>query len=241
MKEGTIAGTDVAERHSGWTGGRVAAAVIGSLLVLLSLGSLGGGATALWVDRTQRDAAGYVTTRAHGFSATGSALMTDPVDLGSPGVGWLYSPLLLDKVRVRVTPASAGSPVFVGIGPTEEVDRFLEGVSHSVISDFWSGSVEMVGGGAPGSDPATQTFWVASASGPGTRDVVWEPTSGSWTVVVMRADARPRVDVTADLGATMPVLPWVGWIGLAVGAAFLIGGVLLIRGAVRRAGRARTA
>jgi hypothetical protein len=64
--------------------------VIGGLLVLLSLALLGTGGTALWADRTQRDA-GYVTTDVHQFSTSGSALMTEPTDLGSAGVGWLYS------------------------------------------------------------------------------------------------------------------------------------------------------
>jgi hypothetical protein len=64
--------------------------VIGGLLVLLSLALLGTGGTALWADRTQRDA-GYVTTDVHQFSISGSALMTEPTDLGSAGVGWLYS------------------------------------------------------------------------------------------------------------------------------------------------------
>ena len=232
---------EVAAHRSGWTGGRITAVVIGSLLVLLSLGPLGGGATALWADRTQRDAAGYVTTGAHGFSTTGSALVTEPVDLGSPGVDWLYSPLLLDEVRVRVTPVTPGSPVFVGIGPTPEVDRYLAGVSHTVISDFWNSSVEAVGGATAGSAPTTQGFWVASSSGPGTQTLDWAPTNGSWTVVVMQPDGRPGIDVAADLGATMPVLAWVAWIGLAVGAVFLVGGALLIVGAVRRARRTRTA
>jgi predicted lipid-binding transport protein (Tim44 family) len=58
---------------SGWTGGRIASLVIGTLLVLVSLGLLGSGGTALWVYLTQRDA-GYVTTGVHRFSAAGSPL-----------------------------------------------------------------------------------------------------------------------------------------------------------------------
>jgi hypothetical protein len=76
------------------------ALVIGALLVLVSLVLLGGGGTALWADRTQRDA-GYLTTDVHKFSTLGSALVTEPTDLGSVGTGWLYSPILLDKVRIQ--------------------------------------------------------------------------------------------------------------------------------------------
>src|SRR5207342_2541677 len=84
-------------------------------------------------DVTQRDPAGYVTTDIHTFSTSGSALATEPAELDSPGVGWLYSSVLLGDVRIRVTPANADSALFVGIGPADEVDRYLAGVSHTVI------------------------------------------------------------------------------------------------------------
>ncbi len=94
-----------AVRPSRWTGGRITALVIGSLLVLVSVGLLGGGAVALWADATQRDAAGYVTTDVHTFSTSGSALATEPAELDSPGVGWLYSS---GPARERPDPRHAG-------------------------------------------------------------------------------------------------------------------------------------
>jgi hypothetical protein len=63
--------------------------------------------------------------------------------------------------------------------------------------------------------------------------VVWKPTKGSWTVVVMNADARPGVDVRADLGARMPAVLWIAVGLLAAGAVLLAGGGLLIAGAIR--------
>jgi hypothetical protein len=222
-----------AARPSGWTAGRITALVIGVLLVLVSLGLLASGATALWADRTQRDA-GYVTTDVHEFSTSGSALATEPTDLGSAGTGWLYSSSLLDKVRIRVTPASAGSALFVGIGPSTDIDRYLAGVNHTLISDFWGEKVQAIGGGTPAAAPGTQDFWVASATGPGAQSLVWEPTDGSWTVVVMNADGRPGIDVAADLGARMPSVLWIAVGFLAAGAVLAVGGALLIVGAVRR-------
>jgi hypothetical protein len=229
-------------RPSRWTAGRITALVIGSLLVLASVGLLSGGAVALWADLTQRDAAGYVTTDVHTFSTPGSALATEPAELDSPGVGWLYSSVLLGNVRIRATPASTDSALFVGIGPADEVDRYLAGVSHSVILDFWTNGVEAIGGGAPGSAPGARDFWVASATGPGAQTLTWDPADGSWTVVVMNEDGRPRVDVTADLGAEYPALLGIAIAALVTGALFVIGGVLLIVGAIRRsrAGGART-
>jgi hypothetical protein len=207
--------------------------VIGGLLVLLSLALLGTGGTALWADRTQRDA-GYVTTDVHQFSISGSALMTEPTDLGSAGVGWLYSPTLLGEVRIRVTPVSPGPPLFVGIGPSTDVDRYLTGVNHAVISEFWQDELEVVDGDTPASAPETQDFWVASTTGPGARTLVWDPADGSWSVVVMNADGRPRLAVGADLGARLPAVPWIAVGFLATGAVLVTGGALLIAGAIRR-------
>lgn len=223
---------EAAARPSGWTAGRITALVIGALLALVALVLLGAGGTALWADRTQRDA-GYATTDVHDFSTSGSALATVSTELGSAGVGWLYSPGLLDKVRIRVTPTSPDRALFVGIGPSTEVDRYLAGVRHTVISEFWGDKTETVGGGPPASAPGTHDFWVASATGAGPQTLVWEPADGSWTVVVMNADGRPGVDVGADLGARFPALPWIAVGVLAGGAIFMAGGVLLIAGAIR--------
>src|SRR5512146_628552 len=152
---------DTALSRSAWTGGRITTLVVGTLLVLASLALLGGGGTGLWADLTQRDA-GYVTTGTHTFSTSGSALATEPTDLGSAGVGWLYSPGVLGKVRVRVTPTRSGLPLFVGIGPSADVDRYLAGVDHTVVSDFFGGKVQAIAGGTPRGAPGTQHFWVAS-------------------------------------------------------------------------------
>jgi len=230
------------DHPSRWTAGRVTALVIGTLLVLFSLGLLGAGGTALWADRTQRDG-GYVTSDVHTFSTSGSALATVSTELGSAGVGWLYSPGLLDKVRIRVTPTSPGPPLFVGIGRSTDVERYLASVGHTVITEFWGDETETVAGGALPSAPGTQGFWAASDTGRGTRTLVWEPKDGSWTVVVMNADARPGISVGADLGARMPAVLWIAVGVLAAGGLFLAGGVLLIAGAIRgsRASRATTA
>lgn len=211
---------------AGWTGGRVAALAIGVLLVLVSLVLLGGAGTGLWLEATQRDS-GYVTTDAHAFSSDGAALATRSTKLGSAGWGRLYSPGLLGKVRIRVTPSHSDAPLFVGIARSADAGRYLAGVKHTVISEFFDNKVEPVDGGLPRSAPGAQHFWVASDSGRGTRTLLWKPANGSWTVVVMNADGRPGVDVRTDLGARMPALPWIATGLLVAGVIFLTGGVLL--------------
>jgi hypothetical protein len=220
-------------RASEWTAGRIAALVIGGLFCLVSMGLFAAGGTAMWYDRTQRED-GYVTTDVHEFSTSGSALATVPADLGSAGIGWLYSPGVLGKVRVRVTPATSESALFVGIGRSADVDRYLARVGYTVIDEFWGDEDHTVSGSTPASPPGGQDFWAASATGPGTQTVVWDPKGGSWSVVVMNADGRPGIDVGGDLGARIPALPWIGLGLLAAGAVFMAGGGLLIAGALLR-------
>jgi hypothetical protein len=226
--------SEVASGESQWTGRRVAVLSVGALLVVVSLALLGAGGTALWADRTQRNG-GYITTGVHDFSSSGSALSTVSTELGSAGFGWLYSPSLLGRVRIRVTPASPASRLFVGIGRSTDVDRYLAGVNHTVITEFWKEKVDTVAGTRARSAPATQKFWVASTSGSGARSLEWDSRNGSWTVVVMNADGRPGVDVAADLGARMPAVLWIAVGLLLAGAVFLAGGGLLVAGAVRGA------
>jgi hypothetical protein len=219
-----------------WTAGRVTSLVVGGLLTFMSLVLLGSGGTALWVDLAKRDAAGYLTTDVREFTTSGSALVTVPTELGSAGFGWFYPPGMLDKIRIRVTPSTTSSTLFVGIGPTTDVDRYLAGVPRTVISEFFRGeAVRTVDGDARASAPGAQDFWVASDSGSGPRTLGWDPTDGSWTVVVMNIDGRPGIDgVKADLGATVPSLVWIALGVFFGGAIFLAGGVLLILGATRR-------
>ena len=230
--------SEAAVGRSRWTAGRITALLIGSLLVLLSLGLLGAGGTALWADRTQRDQ-GYATTDVHSFSTSGSALATESTELGTAGVSWLYSPSVLGNVRIRATPTSTDRPIFVGIGPSTDVDRYLAGVSHTVISDFWTDKVGFVDGGKPAATPGVQTFWAASATGPGPQNVVWKPADGSWTVVVMNADGRPGLAVGANLGAKVPALLWIAIGLLGAGVIFMAGGAFLIVGALQRGGSSR--
>jgi hypothetical protein len=58
----------------------------------------------------------------------------------------------------------------------------------------------------------------------------------------MNVDARPGIDVRADLGARMPAVLWIAVGLLTAGAVFLTGGLLMIAGAMRarRASQARS-
>ena len=216
---------------SGWTGGRIAAVAIGVLLVLVALALLGAGGTALWADRTQRDG-GYVTTGVHDFSTAGSALATVSTELGSAGIGWMYSPGLLDEVRIRVRRRVPAQGCSWGSALRERRSLPRRGEPHRH-HRVLGREVETVTGGQAEIRSYDTELLGRFLHGLRSRTLEWEPTDGSWTVVVMNADGRPGIDVGADLGARMPAVLWVA-VGLAVaGGWFLAGGVLLIAGAIR--------
>ena len=110
--------------------------VIGSVLALVSLGLLGGGATLMWADQALRQD-GYVTTGTATYSTTGYALASERVDLGW---GWLLTGLVGD-VRLRVTAAGAGRPVFVAIGPADQVSAYLSGTAYTTVAGTGAGGL----------------------------------------------------------------------------------------------------
>jgi hypothetical protein len=211
--------------------------VLGSVLILVSLGLLGAGGTALWLDLSHRGSDGYVTTGTHAFAAEGSALVTGSIKLGSPGVDWLYSEFVFGEVRIRVTPTQPSASVFVGVGRAPQVTRYLSGVAYTIFPDFWWEQGRSVDGDATAAPPGTQDLWVESVAGEGIQTLTWEPGNGSWAVVVMNEDGSPGVDVSLDVGATLPWLMPMAIGTLVFGLLFLIGGVALIVGAVRRSRR----
>lgn len=222
-----------------WTPARIVSVVLGSLLLTGSLG-LGAGATALMVaDQAGRDATGYLTTPAFQVAGPGYALQFDAVDLRDrSGDDAVDAASFLGDVRLR---AVAGTePVFIGIGPAAEVNRYLAGVDHTVLGRVTGRDQrdEHITGGAPAGPPAAQDFWVASAAGPGRSELAWSATEGDWSVVVMNTDAGRPVSAEVRAALSAPYLRPL-WIALFIGAGVtLVVGVALVGIAIPRRPRA---
>jgi len=218
---------------------RIVSLVIGSLLALLGFGLLAGGGILGWVLSTQRDDAGFVTSSTQRITTDSYALTSGKVDLGDPGVN-RFGDWGNATVRVTVDTVQTGE-VFVGIGSNADVEAYLEGVEHDAITstDEWGGSRvryqrQNVDGTSTPAPPASQSFWVAQASGAGSRDIVWPITSGKWEVVVMNADGSRNVTADVKVGGKADHLVAIS-IGLGVGGVVLlvIGAGLIVAGVVR--------
>jgi hypothetical protein len=217
----------------GWTGGRIALVVVGTIAGLLALGLLGGGCALVAVDQTQRDDDGFVMSPTQDFSTPTYAIVSESADLDAKGAEWALD-TFLGTVRIR---SESDRPVFVGIGPAGEVTRYLGGVERDVVDDLDSdGDPEYSrrSGGAPSAPPGNETFWVASTAGAGERTLEWEPEDGDWRAVVMNEDASRGVSADLSIGAELDSILWIG-IGLLVaGALFAAGSALAITAATRR-------
>jgi hypothetical protein len=215
---------------------KIVAIVIGALLILIGIGLLVPGSLLLWLNNAGRDGEGFFMTSTRSLGSEGYALTTPEVDLGMGPGDWVPAGGV-GTLRIRAT-SSSGDPVFIGIGPADEVSAYLDGVAHDEVTNlgWFSSSVEYrtYEGGAPAAPPGQQTFWIVKQEGAETQTLEWDLQGGNWTAVLMNADASAPVEARVSLGAHIDILFPIG-IGLTVaGVVLLAVGILLIVLGARR-------
>jgi len=224
--------------------GRILAAGLGAVLALIAIGALIGGGFLLWANQTQRDQNGFFNSRTFWLSGDGFAIVTSPAELAvHPGDWWPTEPPATVKLRVR----SAGpEEIFVAIAPAEDVSTYLHGVAYDTLEDLpdrlrdYERALPLTpqSGVAPESLPTEHSFWATSIWGSGEQALVWDVEPGSWSVLIMNADAGAPVSVSVIAGIRVPILGPIS-IGLLAGGVFLAGlASLLMLAATRRTDRA---
>ena len=218
-----------------WTPGRVALVVVGALVTLLGMGLLAAGCAGVWADQTQRED-GYLSTPTDRFATETSAITSESLKLVDSEIpDWLISEDVLGKVRLRAS--GSQKDVFVGIGRTALVNRYLRGVQHAVVTDVsydpFSVDYRTVPGHPPAESPTSQPFWDESTSGSGAQELVWDVKEGRWTVVVMNADASAGVSADLVAGAELDFLLWLSIAILVLGALLVAGGAAMIYAGAR--------
>jgi len=195
------------------SGGRIATLVASGLLAVLSLGFLAAGAALLWAD-SERDEQGYISTDRERFQTRTGALVTDNLDLDLDGADRLLDEDDYGNVRLKVAP-STDEPVFVGIAPTRDVENYLSGSAHAVVTDVDSwpfhADYRTLDGSRTPAAPGGQRFWSASTQGSGDQDLTWDVEDGDWSVVVMNADGSPGVAADVSAGVRITWLAAAGW------------------------------
>jgi len=216
---------------------RIVVVVIGALLALVALVLFISGAVLAVGYATERDDGGYFDATLDRLATATAAITTGEADLrADPGPPDRVLDFVDFSVRIKATSIDPGSELFIGIGPEADVEAYLSGVARDEIRDVDpDGDVEYRGiaGSETPAPPAEQGFWVASATGSGTQELVWEFSEGTWAAVLMNADASPGIlaEVTVGVrsGALLPVAISI----LFVGALLLVVSVAIIVVAAR--------
>jgi hypothetical protein len=206
------------------------ALVVAAILALLATLAFSLGGVLLWADG-KKDADGYLTTTSEPFAAKGYALTAQDLDVDLGGVGTAVPRNTLGNARIAVTPTD-GRPVFIGIGPADEVAAYLRGAEHSDVTDvevdpFHATYSQHTGTATPG-DPAAQDFWSESAHGAGSQELTWDLEDGDWSIVVMNEDGSRGVSAEINAGASVPAISALAVGALGIGAILLIGGGLVV-------------
>jgi hypothetical protein len=204
--------------------GRIVVIIIAALIAVPSLAMLiGGGALAVGY-ATERDDDGYFDKTLERLSTPTAAIAAGDADLrADPGPPeWLLD--LGDfSVRLQLNSVDPGADLFLGIGPSRDVDVYLGGVAHDEIRRVDpDGDVRYRSrtGAVNAPAPTDQMFWVASVSGPGRQDLTWEVQEGEWKAVLMNADGSAGLLAEVTVGIKSGSL-----LGIAV--TMLIVGFLL--------------
>ena len=211
--------------------------VLGALAALLGLAALGGGGGLLVLQAVGEDADGFVTSGEVELTTETRALVSENLDMWAGAGPDEWTPRLGDvALRVEVTPTS-DTEVFLGVGPTDEVAAYLDGVDHAVLTRVTGDDVstQRVPGDRVPAVPATaEGVWDATASGSDTQTLTWDAHQGNWTFVLMQADGAAGIDVVATGGARVPYLTPIG-IGLLVAGGLVLAAavVMLVAGAAR--------
>ena len=156
------------------------------------------------------------------------------------------------SVTFTVTPQPGGAPIFIGLAPAKDIDRYLRNVTiaHLEAADTSAGSstpapsaTDIASGDGtdvqlvvePGkrkrvAAPATKDFWVRQAdSATGDITLTLADLEGKDVrVVVMRTDGKPGMAVDASLKFHAPILKTIGWWTLGIGIVIGLVGIGLI-------------
>ncbi len=211
---------------------RIAKAIAAVVGIIMIVGSIGLIAAGTFVVTATDDADGFISAGPLRVRTDAAALVGDDIELffDEPVRGGVFLGIDDIETRLRVID-SDGDRLFVGIGPSAEVDDYLAGGSYSIVEVFGDRVVlDDRAGDARLAAPADQDFWAAS-----TLDEVlnWDLQSGRWSIVVMNEDGTAGIDSSVTVGARVPFLEPVGVAVLVVGLIGIVIGIALTYFGVR--------
>ena len=163
--------------------------------------------------------------RQHIGSST-TALVSETAKISDTGT---VSDVLGDSSVKASVSGDQAKPVFVGVGRTADVDRYLAGAPVDKVTDFDVDPFTLDRSTQPGNAtpkaPASQRFWVAKGTN---ATMNWKVRDGSYRMVVMNADGSRGVSADASFRVKVPHLSTIALVALIGGVAMIGGGTATI-------------
>lgn len=205
----------------------IVGAVVGMAGLMMATITLAAG----WASVTQgRD--GLLTSPPQRYTVSSYAITSTDLTVLSGDLSPVQPPVA--STKLQATSSDPSSAVFVGIGPTDQVQAYLRDVPRSELVGIETNPFRPIyrtvtGTQTPGT-PGVQDFWAVSSEGTGTQSVEADVRSGHWTVVIMNANgaANVSVDVNAGVHLAFLVPMTAGLTGVTL--LLLVAGVVLIVG-----------
>ena len=209
----------------------VAAKVIATLLIVLGFLTASAAIALIYLFGT----ASRLDSGAHQVAGAGSAVVTDIARIQSTN-----EIVVLTGWPVVSLSASGGnaSGLFIGIGRSEDVDRFLSGVALDRVTDIGIHPFQLNLSPVPGSTRATppgaENFWVASSISSTDAQLTWRITDGEYRMVIMNADGGPGVITAARVQLILPNAFPLSLAALGIGLTLISAGTLIAILAITR-------
>jgi len=202
--------------------GRIFLIAVYALVLLVGVGLIIGGGTLLWANHFMKDSEGFYTTRSVEVQRDSFAITSYPAEIEIEHI-WILD--WLKSIEIKLTAKNKDDKgVFVGIAPEQDLKKYLSGVEHDRIDELNLnhpiGKPEITYRNFPGTSspeaPTNRDFWTASASGPGEQVLRWGLESGTYSVALMNQDGSAGVDLSAAVGAKVPIMTGIGlWLAIA--------------------------
>jgi hypothetical protein len=198
----------------------------GALAVIGTVLALGGGGllAAFGTD-------GQLTSGRHLLSTPAAAIVSPVASIKhTSGVASVVGQ---PRLRLSASPIQGTGGVFVGIGRTADVNRYLAGVATEQVTDLNVAPYAITevrhSGRLNASPPALQRFWVAKATSTrAAAQINWKIHDGQYQVVVMSANGHGGFATTSAIRITVPNIAIYAIAGLLIGLLMVGGGTTLL-------------
>lgn len=166
-----------------------------------------------------------ITSGAHTFSTSTSAVVSDIGHIDNLR-GWER---LTGEPTLHISAQNvADNGVFVGVGPTDDVERYLDNVATERVADLelapFALHTRTSDGTAIAQVPGAESFWVASAESVTEAQISWALEEGDYEIVVMNADGSAGIITAAEIGASLPSSTGLWILVTAIGVLMMLGG-----------------